>query len=140
MSAFPLKYLYWLLGSYSDFQISDGVGGNAKAQADAVFVTPFKGQDLSKVSQADRDAVETMREAAEQAETDQFNPQIDDAKDKATGTLGHVKDICYLTHWSCCIASWKDQEQGTQVDWYCSSEPDWCKSILYINFPIVDFV
>jgi hypothetical protein len=62
--------------SYANFQISDGVGGNAKAQAETIFVTPFNGVDLSTVSQTDRDAVEAMRLAAESAETEQFDPQL----------------------------------------------------------------
>jgi hypothetical protein len=62
--------------SYPAFQISDGVGGNAKAEAEAVFVTPFAGVDLSTVSKESRDAVETMRELAEAAEIEKFNPQI----------------------------------------------------------------
>ncbi|KIK68861.1 hypothetical protein GYMLUDRAFT_152507, partial [Collybiopsis luxurians FD-317 M1] len=59
--------------SYSAFQISDGVGGNAVAEANAVFVDPFDGVDLAT------DAINTMREAAESAETDEFDPQIDAA-------------------------------------------------------------
>ncbi|EIN11746.1 hypothetical protein PUNSTDRAFT_131901 [Punctularia strigosozonata HHB-11173 SS5] len=62
--------------SYADFQISDGVAGNAQAEANAVFVDPFDGVDLSTVDSATLDAINTMREAAESAETDQFDPQI----------------------------------------------------------------
>jgi hypothetical protein len=62
--------------SYPDFQISGGVGGNAKAEADAVFVTPFAGVDLSTVSKQNRDAVEAMRQSAEAAEIEEFDPQI----------------------------------------------------------------
>lgn len=62
--------------SYADFQISDGVAGNAEAEANAVFVDPFSGQDLSTISSDTISALQTMREAAESAETDQFNPAI----------------------------------------------------------------
>ena len=81
--------------SYSQFQISDGTGGNAEAQANAVFVgeciikvsrriseihprppDPFADVDLSTVDDATLNAMETMREAAEDAETEQFNPAI----------------------------------------------------------------
>ena len=74
-----LDSLTFFGNSYAQFQISDGVGGDAKAKAAAVFVTPFQGVNLASVSQAERDAVETMRQAAEKAEVDDFNPQIDAA-------------------------------------------------------------
>ena len=70
--------------SYSQFQISDGVGGNAQTQANAVFVDPFNNVDLTTVSSDVLEAMNNMREAAESAETDDFNPQIDDASG-ATG-------------------------------------------------------
>jgi len=66
----------FVVQDYSKFQISSGTAGNAQAQANAVFVTPFAGRDLSTVTQAELDAINTMREAAESAETDLFNPQI----------------------------------------------------------------
>ncbi|KAF9522617.1 hypothetical protein CPB83DRAFT_864166 [Crepidotus variabilis] len=72
---------------YADFQISDGTGGDAKAKADAVFVTPFAGVNLATVTKAERDAVEAMRQAAEKAETDQFNEQIDAASGAAADAL-----------------------------------------------------
>ncbi|PAV19189.1 small secreted [Pyrrhoderma noxium] len=62
--------------AYADFQISDGVAGNAEAEANAVFVDPFSGTDLSTVSSDVLDALKSMREAAEDAETAQFNPAI----------------------------------------------------------------
>ncbi|KZV69384.1 hypothetical protein PENSPDRAFT_753454 [Peniophora sp. CONT] len=61
---------------YADFQISSGVAGNAEAEANAVFVDPFANTDLSTVSADVLDAIQTMREAAEDAETSQFNPAI----------------------------------------------------------------
>lgn len=80
--------------NYADFQISDGVGGNAKAEAEAVFVAPFAGIDLATVPKASRDAVEAMRRAAEAAETDEFNPQIDAASGAAAAALkvGKIKN------------------------------------------------
>ncbi|KAG5220081.1 small secreted protein [Salix suchowensis] len=65
--------------SYADFQISDGVTGDAEALAKAVFVDPFEGVDLATVSDQTQNDVETMRKAAEAAETGQFNPAIDAA-------------------------------------------------------------
>ncbi|KAG8935699.1 hypothetical protein FRC03_008451 [Tulasnella sp. 419] len=36
---------------YPDFQISGGTAGNAKAEADAIFVDPFSGVDLATVDE-----------------------------------------------------------------------------------------
>jgi hypothetical protein len=82
------------LFSYADFQISDGKGGTAEQEANAVFVDPFKGVDLATVSSTDLDNVQTMREAAEAAETDDFNPQIDAATGAAADALnvGKIKN------------------------------------------------
>ncbi|KAJ3713441.1 hypothetical protein EV361DRAFT_1036751 [Lentinula raphanica] len=72
---------------YSAFQISDGVGGTAVDEANAVFVDPFDGVDLSTVSSDTLDAINTMREAAESAETDEFDPQIDAASGATADAL-----------------------------------------------------
>ncbi|EIN11744.1 hypothetical protein PUNSTDRAFT_50620 [Punctularia strigosozonata HHB-11173 SS5] len=79
---------------YADFQISDGTAGNAQAQANAVFVDPFKNVDLATVDDSVADDIETMRQAAEAAETDQFNPAIDAASgDEATALQnGKIKN------------------------------------------------
>jgi hypothetical protein len=61
---------------YSQFQISDGVAGDAEAQANAVFVEPFAGTDLTTVDATSLANLGTMREAAESAETDDFDPEI----------------------------------------------------------------
>ena len=92
--------------SYSQFQISDGVGGGAQAQANAVFVDPFANTDLTAVSSDVLEALNNMREAAESAETDDFNPQIAAAsgasadalqvgkiKNKVLKLTGEVQDI-----------------------------------------------
>ena len=65
--------------SYAQFQISDGVAGNAAAEANAVFVDPFANTDLTTVSSDVLQALKNMREAAEDAETALFNPAIDAA-------------------------------------------------------------
>ncbi|KAI0078008.1 hypothetical protein K474DRAFT_990946 [Panus rudis PR-1116 ss-1] len=79
---------------YADFQISDGVAGQAKEEAEAVFVTPFANVDLSTVDAATVDAVENMRQAAEAAETDKFNPAIDAATGDEADALqvGKIKN------------------------------------------------
>lgn len=82
------------LQDYSAFQISDGEGGDAEAQANAVFVTPFAGQDLATVSSTSLSNLQAMREAAESAETDDFDPQIDTATGTAADELqvGKIKN------------------------------------------------
>ncbi|KAI0328280.1 hypothetical protein GY45DRAFT_1372512 [Cubamyces sp. BRFM 1775] len=79
------------LQDYADFQISDGTAGNAEAEANAVFVTPFDGVDLATVDSTTLKAVQTMREAAESAETDQFNPAIDAASGAEATALQNGK-------------------------------------------------
>ncbi|KAF7297809.1 NAD(P)-binding protein [Mycena kentingensis (nom. inval.)] len=75
----PVKRQFeFALRDYDDFQISDGVGGNAEALANAVFVDPFPA-DLTTVSAEALDNLSAMREAAEAAETDKFNPAIEAA-------------------------------------------------------------
>ncbi|EIM83059.1 uncharacterized protein STEHIDRAFT_124365 [Stereum hirsutum FP-91666 SS1] len=82
------------LQDYADFQISDGVAGTAEAEANAVFVDPFAGVDLATVDSTSLDNLQTMREAAESAETDDFNPQIDAASGDAADALqvGKIKN------------------------------------------------
>ena len=84
---------------YAQFQISDGVAGDAQAKAEAVCVgqwgyiphsprevdmilcvpDPFAGQNLANVDDASLTALKNMRQAAEDAETELFNPTIDAA-------------------------------------------------------------
>ncbi|KAI4517924.1 hypothetical protein K525DRAFT_209804, partial [Schizophyllum commune Loenen D] len=74
--------------SYADFQISDGVAGDAEAEANAVFVDPFDGVDLAS------DNIQTMREAAEDAETEKFNSAIEAASGDEADALqvGKIKN------------------------------------------------
>ena len=46
----------------STFQISDGTASNAEAEANAVFVDPFDGCDLSTVDEDSLENLKTMRE------------------------------------------------------------------------------
>jgi len=64
--------------AYPDFQISSGVAGKADQEAAAILAV-FDGVDKATISDADAAAIEAMREDAENAETDDFNPQIDAA-------------------------------------------------------------
>jgi len=79
--------------AYNDFQISDGVGGNAQAQANAVFSDNFAGVDLATVSADDLDAINTMAKAAVDAE-DTFNTAIDAASgaDADALNVGKIKN------------------------------------------------
>ncbi|KLO10409.1 hypothetical protein SCHPADRAFT_906917 [Schizopora paradoxa] len=79
--------------AYNDFQISDGVGGNAQAEANAVFSDNFTGVDLSTVSADDLDAINTMAKAAVDAE-DTFDSAIDAASGAAADALnvGKIKN------------------------------------------------
>ncbi|KAF7299168.1 NAD(P)-binding protein [Mycena indigotica] len=75
------------LKNYAQFQISDGTAGNAQAKAAAVFVDPFKLVDLATVDATSIKNLGTMREAAESAETELFNPQIKAASGAAADAL-----------------------------------------------------
>ncbi|KAH8115851.1 hypothetical protein DFH11DRAFT_1701836 [Phellopilus nigrolimitatus] len=79
---------------YSQFQISDGVGGNAAAEANAVFVDPFANTDLSTVSSDVLNALDAMAKAAESAETADFDPAISAASgaDAAALQVGKIKN------------------------------------------------
>ncbi|KAJ6605073.1 hypothetical protein B0H10DRAFT_1922793, partial [Mycena sp. CBHHK59/15] len=81
------------LQSYDQFQISDGVAGNAQAEANAVFVDPFPA-DLTTVDATSLANLGTMREAAEDAETSEFNPQIAAASGATAAALqvGKIKN------------------------------------------------
>ncbi|THG95556.1 hypothetical protein EW026_g6117 [Hermanssonia centrifuga] len=79
------------LQDYADFQISDGKTGTAQAEAAAIFLDPFDGVDLATVDDDTQNAIQSMREAAEDAETDQFNPAIADASGAAATALQNGK-------------------------------------------------
>ena len=64
---------------YSQFQISSTPGGIAAQEAAAQFLAPFNGIDLTTIPQSVETALANMREAAEAAELDQFNPAIETA-------------------------------------------------------------
>ncbi|EIW57929.1 uncharacterized protein TRAVEDRAFT_150580 [Trametes versicolor FP-101664 SS1] len=85
------KRAAFALQDYAAFQISDGTAGNAQAEANAVFVDPFNGVDLATVDATTLKAVQTMREAAEDAETSQFNPAIEAASGAAATALQNGK-------------------------------------------------
>ncbi|KAK4688363.1 hypothetical protein P7C73_g1759, partial [Tremellales sp. Uapishka_1] len=79
------------LADYNTFQISSGTAGTAQAQANAVFVDPFQGCDLSTVDATSLKNLQTMREAAEDAETTNFDPAIAAATGSAATALQNGK-------------------------------------------------
>jgi hypothetical protein len=87
------KRAFKFISDYDTFQISDGVGGDAEKLANALFVDPFQGVDLATVDAQTVDDLETMRSAAEDAETERFNPAIDDTEDEATADALQVGKI-----------------------------------------------
>ena len=56
-----------------------------------MFVDPFDGVDLSTLDDSVAENMNTMREAAESAETDDFDPQIDAASGAAADALQNGK-------------------------------------------------
>ncbi|ORY10030.1 hypothetical protein BCR34DRAFT_486370 [Clohesyomyces aquaticus] len=75
--------------AYADFQISDGVAGNALAEVNAKF--PIDTSNLANVDPADAQIISDARETAESAETDAFNPAIDAASGAAATALQNGK-------------------------------------------------
>jgi len=63
-------------------------------EANAVFVDPLAGKDLATIDEATLDAMSTMRSAAEDAETELFNPAIDAASgaDATALSVGKTKN------------------------------------------------
>lgn len=70
--------------SYADFQVSDGVAGNALDEVKAKF--PIDYNDLANVDSGDLAIIKAARETAENAETDTggFNDAIDAAGEDTT--------------------------------------------------------
>ncbi|KAK5199017.1 hypothetical protein LTR99_001056 [Exophiala xenobiotica] len=77
--------------SYADFQVSDGVAGNALAEVNAKF--PIDQTDLANVSDADLQIIQDARVVAEDAETGTggFNDEIAAAGDGNTTALQNGK-------------------------------------------------
>ncbi|KAI0053244.1 hypothetical protein FA95DRAFT_1579648 [Auriscalpium vulgare] len=76
------------------FQLQSWPAGSAQAQAAAVFIDPFNGVELTTVDETTLDNMNTMHEAAEAAETDQFVPEISAASGAAATALqnGEIKN------------------------------------------------
>ncbi|TFL03370.1 hypothetical protein BDV98DRAFT_591251 [Pterulicium gracile] len=64
------------VADYESFQISSGTAGDALAKASAIFFDAFEGVDLVSVDDQTVKDIETMRSAANEAETELFNPAI----------------------------------------------------------------
>ncbi|EXJ87095.1 hypothetical protein A1O3_04053 [Capronia epimyces CBS 606.96] len=76
---------------YSEFQVSDGVAGNALAEVNAQF--PIDTSDLASVSASDLQIIQDARVTAEDAETGTggFNDEIAAAGDADTTALQNGK-------------------------------------------------
>ncbi|ORY66279.1 uncharacterized protein BCR38DRAFT_483920 [Pseudomassariella vexata] len=74
---------------YSEFQVSDGVAGNALEEVQAKF--PIDTSDLANVSDADLAIIQAARETAESAETDAFNSAVESASGDAADALQNGK-------------------------------------------------
>jgi len=83
---------------YSQFQISDGYGGDAEARAAAVFKEPLAGLNLSELPYDAFDQIAVMREATEDAHREAFVPQIASAPSdrKRALEVGQVKNLVLL--------------------------------------------
>lgn len=71
--------------SYNDFQISSGIAGNASAEVLALM--PIDRNNLAGVSADDLNVIKGIHDAAEDAETDAFDPAIDAASGDAATAL-----------------------------------------------------
>lgn len=89
--------------AYNDFQISDGTAGDAQEKANALF-SAIDMNNLASVSSNDLDVINGIHDAAEDAETDAFNPAIDAASDDAATALQvsycSYQTIIYRSIWS----------------------------------------
>ncbi|TVY38835.1 hypothetical protein LOCC1_G005285 [Lachnellula occidentalis] len=79
--------------TYNDIQISGGTAGTAETEANALF-SNIDQTNLAGVSAADLAVIKATHDAAEDAETDAFNPAVDAASgDAATAlTNGKIKN------------------------------------------------
>lgn len=79
---------------FAQFQISSTPGGNAKAEAAAIFLDPFNGVDLASLDASVEKNIAAMRVAAEDAETALFNPAISAASgaQKSALEVGKTKN------------------------------------------------
>lgn len=72
--------------AYNDFQISGGTAGTAQTEANALFAN-IDMNNLAAVSAADLKVIKGIHTAAEDAETDAFDPAVDAATGDAATAL-----------------------------------------------------
>ncbi|EPS36098.1 hypothetical protein H072_10408 [Dactylellina haptotyla CBS 200.50] len=92
--AAPINRRALTLLAYNDMSISSGVGGNAEAEAKAVWEAGLDLSNLAAISDADLDILKVERSNAENAETEAFNPAIDTASGADADALqvGKIKN------------------------------------------------
>jgi hypothetical protein len=84
--------------TYNDIQISGGTAGTAETEANALFAN-IDMTNLAGVSATDLAIIKGTHDAAEDAETDAFNPAVD----AATGDAATALQVCSLSSsWSPC--------------------------------------
>jgi len=85
---------------YSQFQISNGFGGDAESRAAAVIKEPLAGLNLSELPYDVFDKIAVMREATEDAHREAFGPEIANAPDTSDRKLalevGQVKNLVLM--------------------------------------------
>lgn len=98
-SAVPLQKRALTFRTYNDMSISEGIAGNAEAEAAAVWAEGLDLSDLTAISADDLAILKVERENAEDAETEAFNPAIDTASGAIADSLqcGKIK-YKFLTH------------------------------------------
>lgn len=79
--------------AYNDFQISDGTAGTAQDQANSLF-TAIDKNNLAAVSESDLDIIQGVHDAAEDAETNAFNPAIA----AASGDAATALQVCSISY------------------------------------------
>jgi len=94
---------------YSQFQISDGYGGDAEARAAAVFKEPLAGLNLSELPYDAFDQIAVMREATEDAHREAFVPQIASAPSDRS-QWPHALSIYPLNPYRASTGSWTSQK------------------------------
>ncbi|KAI5120758.1 hypothetical protein M0805_004722 [Coniferiporia weirii] len=78
---------------YSEFQISDGVGGTAEEEAIAVFVEPFETVDLATIPYGLYDMLMVAKEAVEDAEAELFEPALAKAEAEDDKSLAQALEV-----------------------------------------------
>jgi imidazole glycerol phosphate synthase subunit HisF len=72
--------------TFNDISIAGGVAGNAEAEAAAAF-SALNLNDLTSISKADQDFLDTVNQVANDAEKEAFNPAVEAATGDAAAAV-----------------------------------------------------